>query len=192
MISLVTLLIFLTSLCAIINSIIGVSLNLFTPEHAFIYSFCGFITLFALDALLAFIGHKLPKSLIRPTKKIFRVSKKEKLFLEKIGIKKWKDKIPETGELAGFKKDKMESTNLDYIYKFLEETVYAEIIHFMMGFSGVLLIPFILLPVVNGTDLLCFLLPLSIVNLFFNLPSLIIQRYTRYKLLNYYNYKLNH
>lgn len=54
---------------------------------------------FAMDALIAaFVRHALPSKWFDHKKSVFTVEKKEKLFYEKIKIRKWKDKIPEWGK----------------------------------------------------------------------------------------------
>ena len=58
---------------------------------------------FGLDALIAWLTRMLPTSAVDPFKRIYRVAKWEKKVYRRLGIVKWKDKIPEAGALlVGF------------------------------------------------------------------------------------------
>lgn len=137
------------------------------------------LTLVIIDAVVAFIIHKLPKKLMNPYKKIYKVFSWEKKFYHALGIRKWKDKIPETGKaLTGFAKRKVENKDdTDYLYTFMLETVYAEVLHF---WSAILcfLIVFISpkLFVVVG-------LPLALANVILQIMPVMVQRYNRPKLM---------
>lgn len=167
-----------------VNSIIAVNTNEFTVLYAFIASISNFTIIFALDAVIATILHALPRKLFDPFKKIYTVNDKEKNILIKIGIKKWKDKVPETGQFCNFKKDKLKGTEVDYLFTFLEETCYAEVIHIAMALIGFLDI--IIWPIKYIWN---FTLPLALVNFFINIPSILIQRYNRPRLMKTYIFK---
>lgn len=118
--------------------------------------------------------------------KIFKVGRKEYKFYDKIKIRKWKDKIPECGGLVNFKKDKLAPNPKDkkYILKFIDETYYAEITHALMiitAFIGFLFVPKEL-KIPMG-------LPILIAYSLLNIPSILIQRHTRYRLMKF-SYKL--
>ena len=137
-------------------------------------SVSNFSIIFILDAIIASIIHHLPRRMFDPFKKIYTISEKEKKILVFFGIRKWKDKIPEMGQLCDFKKDKLAKTEKEYLFTFLEETCYAEVIHIFMaliGFLDILIWP--------HKDILNFTLPLALVNFFINLPPIFIQRYNR-------------
>jgi glycosyl-4,4'-diaponeurosporenoate acyltransferase len=143
------------------------------------------LAVIALDGLTASIIHHLPKKLFDPYKKCFIVKKWEKKFFNVIKIKKWKDKIPEIGALTcDFGKDHIsDPNNVEYIYSFLIETGYAEVIHnvsCVIGFLVILICPKCLLSI--G-------LPIGIINVGFNILSSLIQRYNRPKLLAVYERK---
>ena len=62
---------------------------------------------FGLDAVIAWLTRCLPEKAVDPFRKIYRVAKWEKKLYKKLGIVKWKDKIPEAGGLlANFQKKK--------------------------------------------------------------------------------------
>lgn len=152
-----------------------------SPLIAMAFVLGGAAVIFALDAFIAWVLHLLPEKYFDYKKKIFQVRSREKKFYEKIGIRAWKDKIPEMGQLCDFHKDKIASTEQKYIHKFLVETCYAEVIHVAMILIGLLIIPIIYF--INPGYFWNFSFPLVIINTFLNLPPVLIQRYTRPKLL---------
>ena len=140
------------------------------------------IFIIALDALFATLTHALPAKWFEPDKKIYQVKKGEVKFLEAIGIKKWKNWVPETGEFAGFKKDHLyEEGSPEYIHTFLVETCYAEWVHYAM------MLPSIIDLFMGPTYYIVpFFIWFGLINIFLNLLPSLIQRYVRPKLYRYY------
>ena len=96
---------------------------------------------FLIDALVALVGRRLPKRWMNPNKKIFTTSKKEIAFYEKIGVRKWKDKIPELGGFTSFHKNKLSDPwNNEYVERYMLEACYGVIIHLFSPFFGFLII----------------------------------------------------
>lgn len=94
-----------------------------------------------IDGLVAFIGRRLPKKWMNPNKKIFTASPKQLKFYEKIGVKKWKDKVPELGGFTDFHKDKLaDPWNLEYVERYLLEACYGVVIHMFSPFFGFLIV----------------------------------------------------
>lgn len=153
------------------------------------YNF-GFIAInilvvFLIDLFMAFIVNQLPKKWFNYKFKRFKIFKWERSFYEKIGIKKWKDNIPELGWLANFRKNKVARPNdNEYIEKFLEECCYGEIVHMTSIFLGFLIV------FLNPKLFLIFALPIGIGNAIIHFLSLAILRYTRPKLLVLYKRNL--
>ena len=145
------------------------------------------IMVIVVDGITAAIIHHLPKKLFDPYRKEYRVSKFEKSFFRLIKIRKWKDKIPEIGALTcDFGKGKIENPNdPKYIYDFLIEMGYAESIHITSCLTGFLII--FILPIKYFVYIG---LPISIINIGFNILSAWIQRYNRPKLLLLYERKI--
>ncbi len=142
---------------------------------------------FVLDALCALITRKLEKK-INPSAKIFNEHKNERKFYEKLKIRKWKDKIPELGKtLKYFDKTKVEeNATSEYFLKFIHETCLGEIVHVSSIFAALLLI------VVFWFKFLTITIPITIVNILLQLPSICVLRYTRAKLNVAYKLKLRH
>ena len=139
----------------------------------------GVVFEIVVDGLTATIARLLPAKCADHTKKIFVVSAKEKKFYEKLKIRLWKDKIPEIGHFTGFRKNKLaDPQSVEYVDRFLLESCYGEIGHFFslfIGFTVLLLYPLSEVWIVLA-------IPVAIINLFLNLPSLLVLRYNSYKL----------
>lgn len=139
---------------------------------------CGLI-----DGVVALTVHLLPKGMFEPHRKAFHVSEKKIKFYKKLGVKKWKEKVPDLGQFANFKKNKIENPfSLKYIHKFLVENCYGDMIHIVSAFMGFLIIFF---PPVDLA--ISIALPVAIINFIINYMPVMIQRYNRPKLLNIYN-----
>lgn len=137
------------------------------------------VVVILVDALVATVARLLPKKCADHERKVFIVSAKEKKFYEKLYIRKWKDKVPEIGHFTGFRKNKIaDPKNVEYLDRFLLEACYGEIGHFFCLFFGFLIL--LLFPICEIWIQIC--IPVAIVNILLNLPSLFILRYNSYKL----------
>ena len=175
-------------------SIITIAVLIISASLFFIFStnffyILGFTALAAvlvivIDALVATVCRLLPEKFANHESKVYTVSAKEKGFYEKLKIRKWKDKVPEIGHFTGFRKNKIvDPKSVEYLDRFLLEACYGELGHFWILFIGfsILLLGFI--PFFPTMSLwLAISIPVSIVNIFLNLPSLFILRYNSYKL----------
>lgn len=158
--------------------IIGLNLIFNFAWQTLLNLLISFVIVLVPSLFCALLIRILPKSWFNSDNKVFKVGKKERNFYEKLGIKKWKDKIPELGQTANFKKNKIQyPNNPEYLKKFIQETVYGESLHFfciLTAFLSLLLVPnHLILPMT---------LPIAIVYSVYNLPSLVIQRYNRPRL----------
>ena len=70
--------------------------------------FGGTVLVIAIDGLFAFLIRRLPEKWFAPGARLFRVGKKERDLLGKLGVKRWKHLVPELGFLSGFPKDRLE------------------------------------------------------------------------------------
>lgn len=143
------------------------------------YTALAVVAVIAVDGLVSTIARLLPKKCAQHDKKVFTVSGKEKKFYEKLKIRKWKDLVPEIGHFTGFRKNKIaDPKSVEYLDRFLLEACYGEIGHFYSLFFGFLIL--LLFPL---TDMwFAISIPVAIINVFLNLPSLFILRYNSYKL----------
>ena len=145
--------------------------------------FLGIATLtvvieFIISALIALFIHWLPTKWFVAEQKIFKVFKFERKFYEKLGIKKWKDKVWELGGLGGFRKNKLnDPTNPEYLSTFLMESNKGFVVHLISMFAVFLCIPFF------SSHALTIGLPASIVGLILHIMPAMILRYNIPKLL---------
>lgn len=94
-----------------------------------------------IDGLVAFIGRRLPKKWMDPNKKIFHASDREIRFYEKIGVRKWKDKVPELGGFTSFHKNKLSDPwNNEYVERYMLEACYGVVIHLFSPYFGFLIV----------------------------------------------------
>lgn len=173
-------------------SIIISSIILLTIMHIAIYSIAffslGALKIFGIalltvifeiliNGIVALAIHWLPKKWFVAEKKIFKVYKWERKFYEKIGIKKWKDKVWELGGLGGFRKNKInDPTNPEYFSTFLMESNKGIAVHVISIFAGFLCI--LLFPAYIWT----IGFPASLVGVFLNILPTLILRYNIPKL----------
>lgn len=147
-----------------------------------LYILIGFACVLLPSLFVAIIIRMLPRKWFNPNRKIYQVGDKERQFLLKIGIKKWKDKIPEMGQTVNFKKDKLQdANNAEYIQKFLVETCYAESLHISCAVLAIIF-AFISLLFMPNLFVWTVSLPVAIVYSIYNIPSILIQRYNRPRL----------
>lgn len=156
--------------------------SLFCGER-YLTSFCftalAVLIVVAIDGVVAGGARLLPKKFANHEKRIFSVTLKEKTFYEKLKIRKWKDKVPEIGHLTGFRKNKIsDPKSVEYLDRFLLEICYGQIGHFFSCIFGFVLL--VLFPIYRFWIPVS--LPVAVINVFLNLPSLIILRYNSYKL----------
>lgn len=148
----------------------------------------------ALNALFALvIRHCLPeKFFVRKETKLnrflFGVKKREKDFYETIKIRKWKDKIPEVGEqTTGFSKNKIvRPSDNGYLNTYFTEVHYGETIHFLCVLLGIgfPFLAYLYRALFSAPMIFAWTigLPVALLDIALNLPSLFILRYNSYKL----------
>jgi hypothetical protein len=171
---------------------IAVFLGDMSPAFAFFTAYITMLIAFLIDTVMALIvRYLLPKRWMDGRLPIWRVHKLERRIYVRLGIRHWKDKIPETGGmLVGFsKKQVAEPKSPAYLLKFLSETCYAECMHFLSVFAGFAVIPLsfsALLPF--SEHLLFFGLPVAIINAILQILPILVQRYVRPFLLHAYEH----
>lgn len=154
---------------------------------AVLHTALNVLLMVAIDAIVALIVHSVPEEKIDPFKKIFVASNKERKFYEKLGVRVWKDIIPESGKaLAGFDKRQVEKPNDNtYILKFLRETCYAGIMHSISIFACFVVFAFM-------PYKLSIVLPVVLTNVLLQLLPVIVQRYNRIRLISLYYFNKRH
>ena len=139
----------------------------------------------AVDGILAFLIRRLPERWFSPERNAFSVCPRERRLYAALGVKRWKDYVPELGVFTGFHKNRLESaTDRSYLQRFLLESNYGVVIHLsnvMLGFL-ILLLPF-------GRSL-SLALPVASVNAVLSLLPIMILRYHTPPLLRLYHRSL--
>lgn len=161
---------------------------------AVLAAFSTSATAFGIDALVALaVRLAIPARKMDPFHPIWRVRRWERKCLVKLGIRRWKDKIPEAGGLlTGFsKKSVADRKNNAYILTFLKETCYAELLHLLSVPFGFLTL--FLHFAWTSFDFIPYLgLPVACINAALQLPPVLVQRYVRPFLLSTYQWNEKH
>lgn len=172
-----------TIISALLGVFVGVPVVNVSESRVFAIIIISLLVLVLIDAVCAlFVRYCLPKKVFNPFLKCYNVAKGERKFYERIGIRKWKDRIPEAGQMfANFSKTEVaDMTNNEYVQKFMSETIYAEIMHWLSAIFSFLII-FIDLRLALTVGL-----PLVIGNMILNILPVMVQRYNRPKLMVLY------
>lgn len=139
------------------------------------------VAVIVIDGLGACIIRHLPEKYFEAERKCFTVTQAECRLWRALGVRIWRDKIPELGGFSGFHKDRVrEPKNASYLARFLLETNYGTAIHLVNALTGFLLLavyPHITLSVA---------LPVAVVNLLLSLMPFGVLRYNTPKLLALY------
>ena len=138
------------------------------------------VAVIAVDGLFAFIIRRLPEKWFSVESRTSRVFKWESDLYRRLGVRKWREKIPELGMFTGFHKDRIyEPTNNEYLRRFVLEANYGAVIHFVcvpVGFLIMLLVPFERAISVG--------IPVVLVNAVLNLLPAFVLRYNVPKLIS--------
>jgi hypothetical protein len=169
--------------------------NIFLISTSFHYEFYNIILWVTVATICAFIIDGIGATIVRKLlperwfsvdKKGFCASKKESKFYEKLGIKKWKDKVLELGVFTNFSKSKIQNPNdIQYINRYIVEANFGVVCHIVgviLGLSTIFCCP---------KDLwLSVGLPVTVVNTVLNGLPILILRYNLPKLHTLYKYNL--
>ena len=118
---------------------------LFNPLYEWyiylIYTVALVIISVGIDGLVAFIIRAMPEKWFDYKKKIFVTSKGEMRIFKLIGVKKWKDKVPELGMFTNFRKNKIENPkDPAYLSRYILEACYGIVIHLVSFFTAFLIL----------------------------------------------------
>ena len=164
--------------------LLGINLLFYPSISTLLWFLLTFAVVVIATFLIAFLASLLPVKFYEPNNKIFHVFKFEKKLYERLGIKKWKDKIPELGkQLSGFDKHTLaEPDNPEYIHKFLLENCKGDFLHAISMIYSVLSLV-ILIFILPYPFILTMWLPTAVVAICVHSLSYMILRYTRPKLM---------
>lgn len=169
---------FCMAVIAAVNIVVSVPIFGFDAFYVVVAVIIYVVVVIAVDGIAAFtVRYLLPKKWFDIEKSHFCASKKESRFYEKIGIKKWKDKVLELGQFTGFRKNKISAPkDNEFIGRYIVEANYGVGVHIGCIVSGFSIMAF------YPPYWLCFGLPVAVVNAFINFLSYAILRYNLPKL----------
>ena len=179
------------SICATIIFI----LNLFFVPYGdsfvslILWAYLGPLAIIVLDLIVAgLLRHTFfPKKWFDPYKKNFHVGQKELSFYRRINLNKIKPYVPDTGKLmTGLSKSSVESTQSQYLYRFLVEACYGEAIHLWIIPANIVYFLVAYFLGIKSVLLFTMIIPQILVNIVLNLPPVMIQRSNRPKMLHIY------
>ncbi len=163
---------------ASVNAAVALRTARFSVGFGIALAYGVFAALFLIDTAAALaVRYLTPRKLLDPALRVFRVSEREVRFYRRLRIRRWVHLVPEMGQLAHFKKDRLYDNSPAYLARFLSETVYAEVMHVWSILLSPL--PIFLTFLLAGEPYLFCTLPLCLVNVLLQLPPVFIQRYNR-------------
>lgn len=158
-----------------INILCGVA----SPLYASVAVVFCVVLQIALDGLTALAIRLTPDRLYPADSPRYRVSDREKKLYLRLGVRAWKDRIPDLGGIGGFSKKKLKQPDDPaYIEKYVIECHKGVLTHRICYLLG--------LPVMLTLPNLCALtigLPVAVVNLVLNILPTVALRYNTPMLL---------
>ena len=144
------------------------------------------VAVILIDGVFAFIVRWiLPQKWFSVENKSFVPKKWEIKFYEKIGIKKWKDLVLELGFFTSFSKSKLSDPyNDEYVKRFIVESNFGIVVHIMGCIFGFLIL------LIYPSRVFSIGIPVSIVNIFYNMLSVVILRYNLPKLFTLHKFNI--
>lgn len=146
------------------------------------------IIVIIIDAIVATVIRKMPEKYFDYHKKIFNTTKFELKFYKLIGVKKWKEHVPELGMFTGFRKNKIANPkDPAYLARYILEACYGIIIHFWSVPASFLIMLFDFKMYTGNSNLwLCVAMPVAIVNAILIVLPAFILKYNLPKLVRLY------
>lgn len=168
-----------TVLIACVNIIFSLAPSWY---YAVVASVFSTLLAFLLDALVALLVHLVPNRIFRADSARYHVSEREARFYERLGVKRWKDKVWELGGMGGFSKKNLNAPlSVSYVERFLIESHKGVLTHRISYFAG-----FLTMPALAGACAYTIAFPVALVNLYLNILPTIVLRYNTPRLLSLY------
>lgn len=138
------------------------------------------VAVIAVDGISAFIIRRLPERWFSYESPLTSVSKKECALYTRLGVRKWRTKVPELGMFTGFHKNKVyDPGSNEYLKRYILEANYGVVIHWAgvpLGFLIIFICPL--------DWALRFGIPVATVNAILSLLPAFVLRYNIPKLLS--------
>lgn len=164
----------------------------FNPAHewyVYVLAVIGFTVLaVAVDGFVAFVIRRMPEKYFDYRRRIFKTSEKSMKFYDMIGVKRWKDFVPELGMFTNFRKNKIRNPgDPQYLERYILEACYGIVIHYASVPTSFLLILFDFGMYSGNSNLwLTVALPVAIVNAILILLPAYILKYNLPKIVRLY------
>ena len=181
-------------LIIIVSAMAAVSaLNIaFNPAHewyVYVLAVIGFTVLaVAVDGVVAFVIRRMPEKYFDYRRRIFKTTEKSMKFYDMIGVKRWKDFVPELGMFTNFRKNKIRNPgDSQYLERYILEACYGIVIHYASVPTSFLLILFDFGMYSGNSNLwLTVAVPVAIVNAILILLPAYILKYNLPKIVRLY------
>ncbi len=179
-------------ICMTIIAVMNIIFNNMEPWYVYvIYTVVLTILVIIIDGIVAWIIRSMPEKYFDYHKKIFNAGEKAKKFYKIIGVKKWKEKVPELGMFTSFRKNKISNpNNPEYLKRYILEACYGVIIHYVSVPFGFLIMLCDYKMYSNASVIfLTIALPIAIVNAVLIVLPAYILKYNLPKLIRLYEFK---
>jgi glycosyl-4,4'-diaponeurosporenoate acyltransferase len=132
-----------------------------------------------VSIVVSILVRVLPKKVFDPHRLRFKTFKFEKKLFAFLGVKRWKQRIPDAGGITGFRHDLTDPNNPEFVKRFLYENCLSEGVHAssIVG-SGICL--FMFMP---ARFILSLALPLFLITFVLHGMPICVQRYVRPKVV---------
>ena len=161
--------------------IVSVQTGAFSLWYATIGPLFTLLYIFVCMGIVAIFMRVAPSKWWDAKNEFFKIHPGATNFYSKIGIKKWKNKIPDWSASNGFPKGELKSTDPEYLERFIYETCYGEMLHFLSIF-----VPITALALFD-ISFWWYVVPLLVLNALLQIPTIFIQRYNRVRLTRFLN-----
>jgi glycosyl-4,4'-diaponeurosporenoate acyltransferase len=130
----------------------------------------------AIHAGSGYVAHRVPVGRLRRDVGVLRIHPGERARYERLGIRRWKDGVPEAGGLfaGGVSKRRLTTRDRDGLRRFAAETRRAELAHWLAAAGGPLFV--VWNPPVIAVVMVVY-------GIAVNAPFIVIQRYNRARVL---------
>ncbi|MDR0303095.1 MAG: hypothetical protein LBI04_12390 [Treponema sp.] len=106
-----------------------------------------------VNGVLGLFIRSLPPAVFNETFSIYQMRLWEKRLYRRLGLHKWKNRLPQAGWMTGFSRKRLpNAVDTAYAERFIWETCCAMLGHFVMAFAGLLFPLAALLPWAHNKD----------------------------------------
>ena len=165
----------------LILSVLGILLTEYPWWQVVLTFLASTVAVIALDGLTAWLIRLLPERWFSAPRHLGGTRREIRLY-RGLGIRKWKEKIPELGCFTSFSKSRVERpSDGAYLARYIMECNYGVVIHLVNAAVG-----FVLLALCPLRPIWLFSLPVALINGLLSLLPVLVLRYNLPKLCYLY------